>query len=145
MAVAYRRILVPLVEGAESEAAMAIACGLAAERGASVTAVAVIEVPPELPLDAHMHDEEAEAQKVLDATRAIAETYGVSSTRRLVRARASGEAVVEAAVDTDAEIVILRTVRSPSTSSRIAFGRTTRYVLEHAPCRVMVDTPRNPA
>jgi nucleotide-binding universal stress UspA family protein len=145
VAIAYRRILVPLVEGAESESAMTIACGLAADRGASVTAVAVIEVPPELPLDAHMHEEEAEAQKVLEASQAIAGLYGVSSTRRLVRARSSGEAVVAAAVDTDAEIVILRTTPAPSARSRLAFGRTTRYVLEHAPCRVMVDTPRTKA
>ncbi len=50
----YRSILVPVVDRDVSEQAMAIACRLAVERGATVTAVSVIEVPVELPLDAHM-------------------------------------------------------------------------------------------
>src|SRR6266516_699487 len=83
--VAFRRILVPLLESEQSVPATAIACRLAAEHGALVTAVAVVEVPAELPLDAHMHDEEARAKGLLRVARALAESYGVSIETRTVR------------------------------------------------------------
>ena len=63
--IAYRRILVPVFDREISEQAMAIACRLAAERRTSVTAISVIEVPAELPLDAHMTDEEEQLKPVL--------------------------------------------------------------------------------
>ena len=41
----YRRIVVPISDNAESEKAVDVACRLAAEHGASITLVAVVEVP----------------------------------------------------------------------------------------------------
>jgi len=137
--VVYRRILVPLVEGGASEQAMAIACHLADERGASVTAVTVIEVPVELPLDAHMTEEEARAKRTLGEASAIGDLYGVSVLARALRARAAGEAIVEEAARAGTEIIVLRAPRKPrSTRAVQVFGKTVDYVLKHAPCRVMV-------
>jgi nucleotide-binding universal stress UspA family protein len=121
---------------------MAIACRLAADRGALVTALAAIEVPRELPLDAQMPDEEAEACRLVAEARAIAELYGVSVTTRVVRARAAGEAIVETAASDDTEIVVLGAPRKQRASRRApVFGRTAATVLAHAPCRVMVVAP----
>ena len=137
--VVYRRILVPLVEGGASEQAMAIACHLADEHGASVTAVTVIEVPVELPLDAHMTEEEARAKRTLGEASAIGDLYGVSVLARALRARAAGEAIVEEAARAGTEIIVLRAPRKPrSTRAVQVFGKTVDYVLKHAPCRVMV-------
>ena len=52
IALEYRNILVPIVEGRESEEAVDVACRLAAERRATIVALRVIVVPLELPLDA---------------------------------------------------------------------------------------------
>jgi len=137
--VAYQRILVPLVDSEHSELAMGIACQLAEDRGAGVTAVTVIEVPVELPLDAHMTEEEAHAQHVLDDARAIGDLYGVKVASRVLRGRAAGEAIVVEAARTDTEIIVLRAPRKlRSRGSVQVFGKTVDYVMKHAQCRVMV-------
>ena len=48
--IGYRSLLVPLADNAETDQALDVACRLAAEHRASITAVAVIEVPQVLPL-----------------------------------------------------------------------------------------------
>ena len=49
LALEYRRIVVPIVPGRPSDDALDVACRLAAERGARVVALTVIEIPLELP------------------------------------------------------------------------------------------------
>jgi len=137
--IAYRRILVPVFDREISEQAMAIACRLAAERRTSVTAISVIEVPAELPLDAHMTDEEEQLKPVLAEASAIAELYGVGVEARTLRGRAAGEAIVEEAKQARSEIIVLSAPRRMRALRRAAvFGSTVEYVLKHAPCRVMV-------
>ena len=134
----YRRLLVPL-SGPESERVVAIACELAAEHGASVTAIRVIEMPVELPLDAHMPEEEEEARRVLAETQGVGDLYGLTVSARVIRARSAGPAIVEEAVAARTEIIVLRAPRKTRASrSAPIFGKTVNYVLTHAPCRVMV-------
>lgn len=138
-ALAYRRILVPVIDRGISEQAMPIACRLAADRRATVTAVAVIEVPAELPLDAHMFEEEEQLKPVLADASAIAESYGVGIKAKTLRARAAGEAIVQEAAYADSEIIVVSVPSKLRLSRRAAvFGSTVHYVLKHAPCRVMV-------
>ena len=134
----YRRIVVPLGDDDESELGVALAAELAPEGGAAITAVVVIEVPPELPLDAHMHDEEAMARRALEKANAIAASRGVRLRSRIVRARARGEAIVAEADAAGADLIVVRAPRRPSTA---LFGRTVDYVLRHAGCRVLVMRP----
>ena len=91
------RSLVPVSRSAESEEALVAAARLAAERGATIAVVRVLEVPLELPLDAELPDEEDEADMLLDEARALVESYGVRAVPRLVRARRAGPAIVEEA------------------------------------------------
>jgi basic amino acid/polyamine antiporter, APA family len=135
--VEYRSILVPVRSGAEAAQAMTIACRLAAGRHSSVTALAVIEVPAELPLEAHMFGEQAEAKRALGAAAAVGDLYGVDVVQKVVRARAAGEAVVDEAEAADSEIVVLAAPRRQRPRARV-FGSTVDFVLRHAPCRVMV-------
>jgi basic amino acid/polyamine antiporter, APA family len=130
---------VPVVDREISEQAMAIACRLAAERRTTVTAVSVIEVPAELPLDAHMTDDEERSKPVLAEASAIAELYGVGVETRTLRGRAAGEAIVEEAKQAKSEIIVLSAPRKMRALRGAAvFGSTVDYVLKHAPCRVMV-------
>ena len=77
-----RSILVPLCLNGESETAFDIACRIAAERGCSLTAIAVVEVPALLPVDAHMTEEEAAARRLLGRAATIGDTYGIGVTQR---------------------------------------------------------------
>ena len=63
IALEYRSILVPVAAGYPSDEAMDVACRLAAERRATIVAMTVIEVPLNLPLDALLPDEVAEANE----------------------------------------------------------------------------------
>ena len=136
-AVAYRRILVPLVADESSETAVALAAELADDSGSRITAVVVVEVPPALPLDAHMLEEEAAAKRALEHCRAIAYARGVGVRTEVLRARVAGEAIVEEAERSQADVVVLR---APCSGRRWKmFGKTVSHVLRHAPCRVMVD------
>ena len=97
LALEYRRIVVPIVPGRPSDDALDVACRLAAERGARVVALTVIEVPLELPLDAELPDEERRANDELDEAVAIGETYGVRVVARLVRGRSASTEIVREA------------------------------------------------
>jgi nucleotide-binding universal stress UspA family protein len=136
--VVYRRIVVPLGDDDESELGVALAAELAPEGGAAITAVVVIEVPPELPLDAHMHDDETLARRALEKANAIASSRGVRLRSRIVRARARGEAIVAQAEAAGADLIV---VRASSHLGTALFGRTVDYVLRHATCRVLVMRP----
>lgn len=134
---AYRRIVVPLADDDESETGVELAAELAPDGGASITAIVVIEVPAALPLDAHMHEEEAAARRALDKAHAIAERRGVRLRERIVRARAWGEAIVDEADRAGADLIVLRA--TPQHRKKI-FRETVFYVLRHASCRVLVST-----
>jgi nucleotide-binding universal stress UspA family protein len=136
--VSYRRIVVPIAGDDDSETGVALAAELAPEGGASITAVVVIEVAAELPLDAHMDVEEHAARAALEKAHAIAASRGVRLRERIVRARARGEAIVAEAEEADADLIVMRA--APKNGKRL-FGRTADYVLRHADCRVLVTAP----
>jgi nucleotide-binding universal stress UspA family protein len=139
----YRRILVPIVSNPESERAMDVACRLAAERHCSIIAANVIEVPPELPLDAHMVEEEEDARDLLERAHAVGETYGVDVSTSVLRGREAGTELVEHATATRAEIVVIGGARKSRGGIGAPIFRTTVLdVLRKAPCRVMVIAAR---
>jgi APA family basic amino acid/polyamine antiporter len=142
LALEYRRILVPIVPGRPSDDALDVACRLAAERGARVLAVTVVEVPRELALDAELADEERQANDELDEASAIGDTYGVKVLGRLVRGRSASREIVREAGRWGAEIIVLGSPRKSLTRRRGVFGSTVDRVMRNAPCRVMVTATR---
>jgi basic amino acid/polyamine antiporter, APA family len=140
IALEYRNVLVPVVWRRESEAAVDLACRLAAERGGSIVALTVIEVPLELSLDATLPgDTEPKANDLLDEARAIGNAYGVDVVGRLVRARRAGRAIVDEADRRNSEIIVMGAPRRDIHRRRgRIFGGTVDFVLKNAPCRVMV-------
>jgi APA family basic amino acid/polyamine antiporter len=137
IALEYTRLLVPVIEGYESDEAMILAARLAAERRARIAAVTAIEVPMEQALDAEVPELEEQANVALDEARAIGETYGVDVLTRIVRTRSAGRAIVDEAEARDAEIIVMGAPRRTRARAPI-FGGTVDFVLKHAPCRVMV-------
>ena len=144
LALEYRSILVPVKPGRMSQEAVDVACRLAAQRRATIVALAVVVVPLELPLDTRLPHEEEQANDVLDAARAIGELYGVEVIGRLVRARSAGRAIVDEAKRRGTEIIVMGAPRSDRPRGTI-FSDTVDFVLKHAPCRVMVAAGRKAA
>jgi APA family basic amino acid/polyamine antiporter len=138
----YRSLFVPLLDGPTADDAMDVAARLATERGATIVAAAVIEVPLELPLDARLSGAEEEANARLDRARLIGESYGLRVIPRLLRARSAGRELVDEAIRRNAEIVVMGAPRR--LRRRSVFDDAAQFVLEHAPTRVMVVAPRSP-
>ena len=141
LALEYRNLLVPVIPGQPSDAAMDVACQLAAERGARIIALNVLEVPLDHALTDRFPELEASGDAELDEAVAIGDSYGVRVLTRLDRAHAAGPAIVAEADARNAEIIVLGTPRRHLTPRQTAvFGKTVDYVLKHAQCRVMIAT-----
>jgi APA family basic amino acid/polyamine antiporter len=139
LALEYRNVLVPIVPGPPSDAAMDVACRLAAERGARIVALSVLEVPLDHAITDDFPDLERVANVELDEAAAVGDSYGVRVLTRLERAHAPGPAIVAEADTRDAEIIVLGSSRRATAATQSAvFGTTVDYVLKHAPCRVLV-------
>ena len=140
LALEYRNLLVPVILGRSSDAAMDVACQLAAERRARIVALNVLEVPLDQALTDSFPELEATANRELDEAAAIGDSYGVRVLTRLERAHAAGPAIVAEADARHAEIIVLGAPRQHLTAGQSAvFGKTVDYVLRHASCRVLVN------
>jgi nucleotide-binding universal stress UspA family protein len=142
----WRRILVPVADNLESQRALDVACRLAAESRAAIVLVAVIEIPALLPFDAHMVEEEHEARTLLSRACTIADSYGISASTRILRAREASTAIVEAATSCHTELLVIGAPHRRRASTNAAvFGTTVQHVLKRAPCRVMIiAAPQGP-
>jgi basic amino acid/polyamine antiporter, APA family len=133
----YERILVPMKLGPIGEEVLATAIKLAEEQGASVSALHVIAVPLDKPLDADVVEAEERAAASLADAKLLAAEHGVTVEGTIVRARAIGEAIVEEARRERVELIVVGSSPRWRRQSRF-FSPTVDYVLRHAPCEVMV-------
>jgi APA family basic amino acid/polyamine antiporter len=134
----YHTIVVPVTRSHETEEALVAAARLAAERRATIAAVAVVEVPRALPLDAELPEAEDAAHELLDSVREILEPYGVKVVTRIARGRSAADVIVEEATRRQAELVVLGARRRDVGARTPVFGRTVATVLERSPCRVLL-------
>jgi APA family basic amino acid/polyamine antiporter len=133
----FHRILVPMKLGIIGEEMLATAVKLATEQGSEVQALHVIRVPLEQPLDAPMYDEEERAEASLAEARLLGADHGVVVDGTTVRARAIGNAIVERALEVDADLIVLGSAPRWRRQSRF-FSPTVDYVLRQAPCEVLI-------
>jgi nucleotide-binding universal stress UspA family protein len=140
--VAYRSIVVPLLEREETEHALDLACRLAADRGARIVLVAPAVLEHELPLDAHLDGTLAELKERLESATAVASSYGVAVRREIVRTRPGsfGEDVARVAAERRAELVVVGAPVESRRGFRRAFPRDVLLLARDAPCRVMIAT-----
>jgi nucleotide-binding universal stress UspA family protein len=127
-------LLVPVSEDVECERAMDVACRLAGRRGTTITLVHVIEIPPALPISAHVKAEEQRGHALLERVAAIADTYGVGVVQQSIHARDAGAAIVACAARRNVELIVIGAPRK----RRKPFGSTVEYVLRKADCRVLM-------
>lgn len=135
---AFRRAIIAL-NGAPSDARMV---RLVAELGraskAQLVAVHVVEMTWSLPLDADIAGRSEEAQRVLDLAESIAEETRQPLEPVLLQARDVAAALVDEAVERDADLLVLGLPYRTRFGGDFAIGRTIPYVLKNAPCAVWV-------
>lgn len=134
----YDQILVPIVGSRITDEMVVLACQLANEKGSSIDALYVIEVPMNLPLDAPLVEERKRAEEVLQRAMTLANEFKVKMNPIIITARSAGRAIVQQAIERRSEVIILGVMKKRRFTER-AFGSTTDYVIEHAPCEVIVN------
>jgi nucleotide-binding universal stress UspA family protein len=133
----FRKILVPMKLGLIGEEMIATAIKLATEHGAVVEALHAISVPMELPLDAPMLDADERAEASLAEAKLLGADNGVVVGGSVVRTRAIGHAIVQRALEVDADLIVLGSAPRWRRQSRF-FSPTVDYVLRRAPCEVLI-------
>jgi nucleotide-binding universal stress UspA family protein len=140
--IAYRSIIVPLLDREETEHALDLACRLAADRGARIVLVAPAVLERELPLNAHLDGQLVTLKERLESAAAVAASYGVGVRREIVRTRPGslGEEVARVAAERRAELVVVGAPVESRRGFHRAFPREVLLLLRDAPCRVMIAT-----
>jgi nucleotide-binding universal stress UspA family protein len=140
--IAYRSIVVPLLDSEETEHALDLACRLAADRGARVILVAPAVLELELPLNAHLDGKLTSLKERLGSAEAVASSYGVGVRREVVRTRPGslGEDVARIAAERRAELVVVGAPVESRRGFHQAFPRAVLQLVRDAPCRVMIAT-----
>jgi len=130
----FKHILVP-TRGSALVEMLQTACKIAKEDGSRITAIYVIEIPENMPLDIFLPNEYVAGRKVLEHAQAIAREYGQTIETRVVQARSAGQAIVETAREIDADLIVLGASNRPRYEN-VLFGTTVDYVIRNAHCRV---------
>jgi len=140
--VAYRSIVVPLLDREETEHALDLACRLAADRGARIVLVAPAVLERELPIDAHLDGQLVSLKERIETASAIASSYGVAVRHEIVRTRPGnlGQEVARVAAERRAELVVVGAPVESRRGFHRAFPREILLLLRDAPCRVMIAT-----
>jgi nucleotide-binding universal stress UspA family protein len=140
--IAYRSIVVPLLDREETEHALDLACRLAADRGARIILVAPAVLERELPIDAHLDGQLVTLKERFEHAAAVAGSYGVGVRLELVRTRPGslGEDVARVAAEHRAELVVVGAPVESRRGFRRAFPRDILLLVRDAPCRVMIAT-----
>ena len=134
---AFERILVPMKIGLIGEEVLGTAIKLAEEHGSAITALHVVRVPLDKPIEAELTDAEERAEASLAEARLLAAELGVVVEGVVVHSRAIGEAIVGLATERSADLIVMGSSPRWRRQSRF-FSPTVDYVLRHAPCEVMV-------
>lgn len=133
--VELKRILVPINGSDLDEEMVRLAATVAKPRGAQLEIVYVIVVRHTLPLDTELKEETQAGEAALALAERTAQEYGVEYTSELLQARATGPAIVDEAIDRQADLIIMG-VTYRKRFGEFYLGVTAPYVLKNAPCRV---------
>lgn len=157
--VEFGSMLVPVLGTPLDDDIMQTAGRLAAEEnldegGVVIEAIWIFEVPLRLALDSRVPDAElARARAALSRAKAVGEEYeGVEVATAVVRARRAGEAIVREAKRRGVEAIVLAAEEPTRVGGGLrlggkpglhdtSVGETTRYVVNKAPCRVILTAP----
>ncbi len=134
--VAYRSALVPIFGTSVDNEAMARAAKLVGP-DAAVEAIYVLQVPSDLALEHGVEEEERLARNVLEVARLQARAAKLKVRVRLIRTRNPGRAIVDEARERHSDLIYISTEHAPSDERLL--GPTTRFILAHRPCRVVIE------
>jgi len=132
----FKRAVVALSGHANGERLIRLAAQFARIQKSELIGVHVVEIDWSMPLDADIAGRSEEIQRVLDLAETAAEAAGVRLESVLLQARDVGAALVDEAVERDADLLVVGLAYRTKFGGDFAIGRTIPYVLKNAPCAV---------
>lgn len=135
---AFRKALIGLNGGPTDDAVVHLAGQLAKPHNAELILVHVVEVDWAHELSADVAGQDERASAILDRAESIAERYKVPLQPSLLQARDVGAALVDEAVELGADAIVLGLPFRKRFGGDFALGATLPYVLQNAPCQVLV-------
>lgn len=133
----FGKILVP-VNGTEvDDEAIRLACRLARRDKGKIWAVYVIAIRRALPLNAEIEPEIRKAEQILDHTESVADEEEYQLETDLLQAREPGPTIIDEAVDREADLILMG-IEYKKRFGQFSLGDVVPYVLENAPCRVIL-------
>ncbi|HEY8830256.1 MAG TPA: universal stress protein [Candidatus Limnocylindria bacterium] len=136
-------ILVPLAGTAIDPDVIEYAIALGRAHKAKITAVHVIEVKWNMPLDAVLDAELERGEEVLALAEKVAEKLGAHISTEVLQAREAAAAIVDTAVEQHSELILLG-MPYRKRLGRVYVGRTVEEVYVKAPCAVLAYRQEEP-
>ena len=134
----FRRAVVALSGHPNGQRLVRLVAEVAKVHKAEVIGVHVVEVDWSMPLDMDIAGRSDEIQQVLDLAEGTAESVGMKLESVLLQARDVGAALVDEAVEREADLLVVGLAYRTKFGGDFAMGRTIPYVLKNAPCAVWV-------
>lgn len=141
MPASYQRLIVPVHGGESDSRALALVGDLVNRQPVGITLIYVVEVQQSMPLDAELPAEIDRGERILNRAEELAKTLISPKLDRLttdlLQARSAGAAIVDEAIERNADAIVLATT-TRTKHGKASLGETAAYVLKNAPCEVIV-------
>lgn len=136
-------ILVPLAGTSIDPDVIEYAIALGRPHKAKITAVHVIEVKWNMPLDAVLDAELERGEEILALAEKVAQKMGAQITTEVLQAREAAAAIVDTAVEQGSELILIG-MPFRKRLGRVYVGRTVEAVYVKAPCAVLAYRQEEP-
>ena len=137
-------ILVPLAGTAIDPDVIEYAIALGRPHRAKVTAVHVIEVRWNMPLDSVLEVELERGEEILAHAEKVARKLGGQLYTEVLQAREAAAAIVDTAVEQGSELIVLG-MPYRQRLGRVYVGRTVESAYYKTPCAVLAYRPADPS
>lgn len=141
MARVYRRVIVPVSGSVDDERAIDLAAAVCLGSEATLILVYVVEIPQRYALDVELPEQIERGSAILEQAANYAQRIARGKWKRvlteLLQARVAAAAIVDEAIERAADGIIMAT-HSRWTLGVLTQGETLPYILDNAPCDVVV-------
>jgi nucleotide-binding universal stress UspA family protein len=133
----FNRVIAVVVDDPSDINTVSRAADIVREDRGHLYVIYVIKVERSLPLDAEIEDQIARGEQVLHRSERLARLPRSDIDSQLLQARYLGPAVVHEAVVRDVDAIVIGT-SYPTDYGSFSLGSDIPYILEHAPCDVIL-------
>ena len=144
--IAIKSVLVAVSGNSADEDAVRFAAQLTEPLRGNLYIVHIIEVERSLPVDSELPFHTTRGDDLLDTMERAARPFKCKVYSELLQARLAGHAIVHEAAEREVDVVVIG-MPYKTKYSKFTLGDAVPYVLEHAPCRVVLwrdEIPEEP-